>query len=240
MYGGSLSVGTKTYPSSASIYLDDSATLTLTGDVTLQPGTEVRLGPDAEIKVNSGGSIDAEEVTFTTLDGGTGASDRWKHIKLLGGGSSFTDCVFKGADNAIYNYGYNYAYTSEFTDNVRGVQVADGTLQLVGSRIHNTIGDQSAWVRGDGWLVTREYTSSGYEPTRIQDAADGIKITDYGNVRSNHTRYTDNDDYHIYMEGQAELFAGSESWFSLHFSQQISMKLCNAMNRSFVTSILRP
>lgn len=206
------SVGTKTYPSNAHIYVADNSTLTITGDVTMQSGTTVHLGAGASINVNSGGRIDATGTTFQTISGSTASADRWSYIKLLSNGNTFSSCTFEGAEKGLYvassgnmiNGGY-------FTANAVGLYLNSGDATLKGTIVEQDPTrdgtDDGAVVRGTATLYLTANESGIFLPARFRDLDRGIDISDFGQVVAYETAFRRND-YNIHITGDGE-FDGS-------------------------------
>lgn len=205
-------IGTKTYPSNAHIYVADNSTLTITGDVTMQTGTTVHLGAGASINVNSGGRINAAGTTFQTISGSTASADRWSYIKLLSNGNTFSSCTFEGAEKGLYVASSgNMVNGGYFTANAVGLYLNSGDATLKGTIVEQDPArdgtDDGAVVRGTATLYLTANESGTFFPARFRDLDRGIDISDFGQVVAYETAFRRND-YNIHITGDGE-FDGS-------------------------------
>ena len=197
--------GDVTFNGNADLYLNTSSDLVVgnNGVLNLQPGTTVFLDKDAEIKVNSGGKINADGVTFKNYEGTTLPADRWKHIKLLGDYNTFTNCTIEGADKGIYVASSgNTIEGGSIRNNGIGIYLSSGNATLKGAIVDGP-GD-GAVVRGTATLYTEHNSQTPGWGTRIRNNDRGIDISDFGRAVVYHTLIQQND-YGVYISGDGDL-----------------------------------
>lgn len=215
------------------LYIDDNVNLTIASYVTLNSDAQVFAGAssnlsvdggsltansanftldtDAEIAVTNSGSIDATDTDFRTIDGSTDPADRWKHIKLLTSGNTFTDCTFEGGQKALYvSASGNTVEGGVFLNNPTGVYVNSGSLHLKGTNMAGSA-DHAAKVRGTGTLYIDDRGTSGFDPAEIYSNGNGITIMDYGEALVRHT-WMKNNSYNVSVTGNGQLHAGLYEW----------------------------
>ena len=179
-YSSNTTIGTKTYPTNADIWIGNNVTLTFTGTASFQPGTTVHLGVGSVIQTTGSGNIQATGTVFKTLSGSNDPSDRWLHIILKGdGGSSFTQCTFNGASQAIYvDSQGNTVDRCTFQYNSCGLYAWTGSAYIDGSVFSNNP-DFGIYEGGTGYSQLFGYqTGSTFIPNTISGSSFGVYLYD--------------------------------------------------------------
>ena len=211
VYTTSASIGTKTYPSNADIYIGDNTTLTVTGTMTLQSGTTVHLGKGAVISTSGSGNIQATGTMFKTLSGSNNASDRWLHIILNGnGGSTFTQCTFQGASQALYLNSTDNIDRCTFQYNSCGLYAWSGEAIITGSTFFNNY-DYGIFMGGTGVAMINAYQSgSTFTGSHISESNYGVYVYDNAWAELKYTQ-VDNNNYGVMSYDYSILYAGNHN-----------------------------
>ncbi len=212
VYPSNTSISTKTYPSNADIWIGNNVTLTVTGTMSLQPGTTVHLGVGSVIQTTGSGNIQATSTVFKTLTGSTSASQRWLHIILEGnGGSTFTQCTFNGASQAIYvDSQGNTVDRCTFQYNSCGLYAWTGSVYIDGSTFNNNP-DYGIYEGGTGYAQLYGYQyGSTFIPNTISNSYYGVNIYDNAWAVLKNTQ-VDNNTYGAINYGSTMLQTGNHS-----------------------------
>ncbi|HKJ31086.1 MAG TPA: T9SS type A sorting domain-containing protein [Balneolales bacterium] len=209
-FAADTTIGTKTFPMNTDIYINNNTTVTVTGTITLQSGTTVHLGTNAVIKTNGSGNIQATGTVFKTLSGSNSASDRWTHIKLEGnGGSTFTQCTFQGASQALYLNSTNTIDRCTFQYNSCGLYAWKGEAYITGSTFINNY-DYGIFLGGTGVAATNAYEGSSFIATQITGSNYGVYIYDNAWAELKYTQVDDNN-YGAINYNYSILYAGNHN-----------------------------
>ncbi len=211
-YSSNTTISTKTYPTSADIWIGNNVTLTVTGTMSLPPGTIVHMGIGSVIQTTGSGNIQATSTVFKTLTGSNDASQRWLHIILEGnGGSTFTQCTFNGASQAIYvDSQGNTVDRCTFQYNSCGLYAWTGSVYIDGSTFSNNP-DYGIYEGGTGYAQLYGYQSgSTFIPNTISDNYYGVNIYDNAWVVLKNAQ-VDNNTYGAINYGSTMLQTGNHN-----------------------------
>jgi len=211
-YPGNVTIGTYTYPAGTDIYIGNNKTMTITGTVTFQSGTTVHLGTGSVIQTSGSGNIQATGTLFQSLSGLTDYSHRWLHILLNGnGGSTFTQCTFEGASQALYFNSTDNVDRCTFKYNSCGLYAWSGEALITGSSFVNNY-DYGIFMGGTGNAWTDAYQNgSTFTATRISGSTYGVYL--YDNAWAVlHYSQVDENSYGAMSYNYARLYAGDVDW----------------------------